>query len=330
MTQRNNMISVLRVMAMLAIILSHLFSYFGIYEYGVLNVFIYVFFIISGYLYSSKKIDNKKAFIISRIKKILVPIWIWSFILSLVTALSGKIKLAISSFMVSLFNLHGLDYLFFGRHLLDQYQIGGLIHCWFITVIMLCYISLIYIKDSKLEEFIKKNQLLSIIIFVIIQIVLAMLLRIQIAGVLAFYLGYFSLSNSSENPKRSILYFAVSLLLGLARLYFHINADGSIFYDQIIQPYFNISAALLLTSVSIYFYGNVPMIEKKINCISNNIIFKWLENNSYYLYIVHFAFFYQPLNFLLSSNFGILVFLLLLCLLAQIVNYLANLISNNR
>lgn len=330
MTKKNSVISILRVVAMLAIILLHLFSYFGIYEYGILNIFIYVFFIISGYLYSNKKIDNKKDFIISRIKKILIPLWIWSFIISIITAVSGKIKLAISSFFISLFNLHGLDYLFFGHHILDNFQVEGLIHCWFITVIMACYLSLIFIKGSKIEEYIEKNRILSMTIFIIFQVLLALLLNVQIAGILAFYFGYYCLSDRNINIKNCLLYFIVSLLLGFARIYLHAYIDGTIFYDQVIQPYFNISSAMFIVVIALLLYQNNPMIKDTINDVSKNNIFRWFEKNSYYLFIVHYAFLYQPFNFLLFGNFKIIIFSLSLFLSAQILNVLTNLIAKNK
>lgn len=327
--QRNKMISFLRVIAMLAIILLHIFSYVGIYEYGVLNIFTYVFLIISGYLYSSKKIVSKKEFIINRIKKILVPLWIWSLFLSIVTAIKGQLKLAITSFVISLFNLNGLDYFFFGHHILDNYQIEGLYHCWFITLIFVCYIILAYIKESKIEKIILKHKNIAFVLSFFIQIVFSLIFNVQIGGIITFFIGYFYLKNKEIKRIDIVKLLIACILLTSIRVLTHKIIDGTVFYDYIIQVYFNMIIGLFIFAFLMYIYQNNNNINNIIYKITNTKICIMLEKNSYYLYIVHYAFLKKPFDLSIFMDSKILqvgLFFVLSLISAKIINYFCNLI----
>ena len=332
MNEKNKIISILRVISMLAIIILHIFSYFGIYEFGILNVFIYVFFLISGYLFSKKIIDNKKEFIKKRIKKILLPLWVWSLFLSLYVAIFKKqIKLAATSFLISLFNLNGLDYFFFGHHILDKYQIEGITHCWFVTAIFVCYLIMVAIKDTKIETKIENNLKSSLTISLAIQILLAIFINVQISGIITFFIGYFYFSKQKPSKQKSIALFFCTLIFGLIRIYLHTYIDEKIFYDQTIQPYFNMLASAFILTTSTYLFSNNQSFNKIVNKICNNRLFVLLEENSYFLFITHFTFIYGPLNIMMyikNKPLQICCFVVLSIISAYIINHICKRINH--
>ena len=74
---KNSTISMIRLLAMLSIIACHFCQYYNSEWAWWLNVGVQVFFIISGYLYGSKSIDEPILWLKKRFVKILTPYYIF-------------------------------------------------------------------------------------------------------------------------------------------------------------------------------------------------------------------------------------------------------------
>lgn len=84
-TGRNYCISILRVLGMLFIILCHIASWLDIafleqfFNYGV-----YIFLFISGFLYANKEINSPSKWFLTRVKKLLIPFYLFVIPVSIV------------------------------------------------------------------------------------------------------------------------------------------------------------------------------------------------------------------------------------------------------
>lgn len=308
-------ISIIRVCAMLAIVLAHILTYFSINTHQILSIGVEIFLIISGYLYSNRKIENKKEFLIKRAKKLLIPFIIWSFILSISTiVIYGKNKLAIQSFITSLFNLQGLNWIFLNTKI-GINRISGIAHCWFLTVIFICYILMALIKNTELENKLKNKKYL--ILLIIAQIVLSYL-KIQISYLICFYIGYSFIEKDKIDRKqaRNIIVFAV--IISITRITANLLIDGTILYNDVIARLSSLVIGYIFVIFVMYNEINANNFYK---AISNNVVFNFFEEYSFYIYIVHYCFMKDPFNVnSITSNRTIqLSYILLMTFLSCII-----------
>lgn len=73
----SNAISIVRVLAMLAIVLCHFLQAYDNKWAWVLNAGVQVFLVLSGYLYGHKEVGNWRKWFISRFVKLYVPLYIY-------------------------------------------------------------------------------------------------------------------------------------------------------------------------------------------------------------------------------------------------------------
>ena len=78
----SKIITIIRAIAMVLIILCHYCDYFEGVEFlsQLFNVGVPIFFIISGFLYGQKQINNIKKWYIKQFAKIVIPLYIYYFI----------------------------------------------------------------------------------------------------------------------------------------------------------------------------------------------------------------------------------------------------------
>ncbi len=78
--QESISLTYIRVLAMFSIILCHLFQTYHLVGWSdIFNMGVQVFFVMSGFLYGHKQIDNWKEWYIKRAKRIYIPYLIFSY-----------------------------------------------------------------------------------------------------------------------------------------------------------------------------------------------------------------------------------------------------------
>ena len=127
-------IQLLRITSMFMILLCHFCNESGNTVGNALgqflNVGVFIFFIISGYLFGKRNIDNTKEWYIKRCIRIFIPLWVWTIVVNIIYAVIGmEGEISIKYIVITMLNLQG----FFGTTL-------GLSHLWFLSVIMICYL----------------------------------------------------------------------------------------------------------------------------------------------------------------------------------------------
>lgn len=124
MTHRSYAISWIRFLAMCMIVTCHFCQHYGNELAWWFNVGVEIFFIISGFLYGQKEIDDSIRFYKKRAEKIIPPFWIYLFIFT-------AVMFFVNRSYISLRNLYDA--------FLGAVPFKGLEHLWFVPYIMFCY-----------------------------------------------------------------------------------------------------------------------------------------------------------------------------------------------
>ena len=296
-------ISMLRVISMFLIILCHIIRNYTFIPFSnrlseVFNAGVYTFLGISGYLFGMKRIKRFIPWVIARIKKIWLPVFIIVIIDITCLSIFSNEKISIRQCITYVLNLQGLMFLDWRRFTgLLGGEITNLGPLWFMTVIMLCYLCvpvLQWVRESANRD----NHIIYIIVLFCLYTAFGMIeLCIGFHGFYfaAFIAGYF-LSSYHENGKRLgnvivILICCAVLLMQVVRLFMQKAIDDSVVYLTYIgfsHSFLGLSLLLVVTEV---YQAN-----KRFFLFGNNIVIQILDKYSVYIYLVHQLFCSRPWN----------------------------------
>lgn len=287
---RDLSIQIIRIMAMLLIIICHFCDYSNnryISSLGqFFNIGVFIFIFISGYLYGDKKICNYKKWLFSRVKKIMIPVYIFIvFLIFLNSALTETFQY--KYLFIYLFNL---QYFFNG--------ITGGGHLWFISVILICYL-LVPLLNKYKEKVLGYFKYISIFL-IILSILIGLVSKVWgLLGfyIYVFYLGYFIRNKNFVKIKYWKL--IVFIILGLVgRIIGKCLFDDTLFYETTITA---ITHTIITVSVFIFLYKILMRVRLKNNSIGGRII-SFFDDLSYYIFIVHYMFIIGPVYLLSLTN----------------------------
>lgn len=274
---RNLDIQLTRILAMVFIVLCHLVQQIHIPIVAklsqFLNVGVYIFFFISGYLYGDKEIKDKKSWFRQRFIILMIPIYIFLIFIFVVQYMYGV-------FQVKYVFIYGLNLQrFFGYSL-------WLEHLWFMTVIWICYF---------ITPVLYKNQKLLTPTFIICFWMVCSLVSYgnKNIGQILFYIsaylvGYIYKKESYKTVNNSYLFLgvAICIFVRLLGLYF---LDNTIFYDNII-----VFISQIILSIFIY-----CIIKNYVKCnfiIKIRNVMNHFDELSFYIYITHCTFISGPIR----------------------------------
>lgn len=309
-------ISVIRVCAMLSIIAGHWLSMQKInhFQFGAIGV--EIFFFISGYLYSDKKIHNIKDWMCNRWNRLIVPYWIVLGGCILLRLLSGY-DVTVSAAIVFFLNLQGIDRIF--RNI-SLPVLKGMGQTWFLSVLVICYIIMLVLKkkpiiEKKIREHIKGAFVCS----VLCQIVLSFV-GIQIIRPLCFFYGYFWNKEKLNMPikKYSILTLLLIMLTAM-RFIMHGFCDNSILYDYIVFSWSFVVLAIWLIVTAVKVLDRIP---QAISKMVSSRFWKILDLMTYPLFLTHYMFTsgeFAVINWMNGLLGQMLVFVVLTCTTAFLV-----------
>ena len=145
---RDPAITTLRMLAMIGIVLTHLAQY---YELGdikhVLRLGTPLFFLMSGFLYGQKQINQWGKFYYRRWKTLMIPVYIWIVIVGILSAILFSTHYSAWQYITHIFNLAGLQNVTFMSNgpAYELFTMGGNLksmsgmgHLWFMTFLMVC------------------------------------------------------------------------------------------------------------------------------------------------------------------------------------------------
>ena len=297
--KKDKSIQITRIIAMFSIVLCHLVQQLEnsklIMSAQFLNVGVFIFLFISGYLYGNKNIQNKKSWLIQRFIKLMIPIYI--FMIFIFGFQLYKDTFELKYLFIYLFNL---------QRILGTIPEAG--HLWFMTVLMLCYFITPIL--NKYKEKICKSYL-----FLILWFILSILICIihgdtgQILLYMLVYLFGYHYRNNPIDIKNitSIITIIASIIIRLLGKYLF---DGTIIYDRII-----VTITHLILSFMIY--KLISNLREKTKKISDKII-NHLDNISLYVYITHCIFMIGPIRLM-----NLTPYIIINIILTLIMSYLS-------
>ena len=280
---------------------------------------VYLFLIISGYLYGKKDISKNSTYtkwLISRGKRILIPFYVFMTILSCIYIVLG-LKIEPLNWIVYIFNLQGLEI-----------YVHGAEHLWYLTIAMVCYF-ITPILDKNKYKLNKQKLIVFFIIYVAIQLIMSYFIYEQFGRYLILiglyivsYLIGFYWNSESIDFKIFILY-CIGLIFALAsRIIGIIMFDGSILYDILIVGYTH-----SLLGLSIFFIGFYIVKQFKLNILFSFV--KKFDAISYEIYLVHYMFIGGPVSVLFTDSSIINCFFVLIASIvsALVLNKISTIIK---
>ena len=119
--EKSNAISIVRIVATCSIVLCHIFQAYDNPLAWRFNVGVQIFFVLSGYLYGHKVIDNWLKCFWNRVKKLYIPCFIYCLVALSVLHFVAQQPVTIYDYLT----IRAVD---------------GLSHLWFMKAIFLCYL----------------------------------------------------------------------------------------------------------------------------------------------------------------------------------------------
>lgn len=325
----NPAVSFVRVFSMVLIFITHYLSWKNINCFQMSTVGVSAFLFISGYLYGSKNIENRRKFFIQRVKRVLVPFWILSTFLSIYLLFQNESILALKNFLETLFNLQGIHFIFRVPFKLGTYHISGLSHCWFLTVIIICCLLVVALKNSKIERFVENHIILSLCILIILHISLSFI-NVTIGEFVIFFVGYFFKRIESKDnllgSKYTFAIVALSLVAFIARVLLRRYFDDTPIYNGFIASFVSNVCAVCMFVV-IYQICNL---KSNIACVTTrSSVWVRVDKMTYPIYLTHYMFLKGPFELVCIQNpfFQGITFVAFSLITALVLNSVSKMVS---
>ena len=302
-------IVLLHCMGMLMILFAHIAHANGYMNVGELLITgVPLFLFVSGFLVGARPAQHNMAWVAKKAKRILVPYYVL-----LIVVLALYLVLQAEPFQwkqwAFLFaDMQGLTNFVFYNDITGYYAplAQGVGHFWFVTVIMLCYLSVpFFVKVCEFVFCKRHGKALIIATIVIVQPIL-LFYNVQIAYFVLFFLGYLFAKNRIEmSTKRFALATALTVLLFACRLTARQYLDGTVLYNHYVANLSNSAIGLWLVALVFYLRNMKPQL---IDGIASWKFVVWMESIIYEVYLVHhiiikgsWSFYGFGLNFWLAT-----------------------------
>lgn len=286
---RNSAISLCRVCSMVMIVLCHIIGYYTFIPGHrqlpqILNVGVYTFLGISGFLYGGKTLSHWGHWMKQRAIKILLPALMLSAVALVIGYLGGERYDAVSA-LVNLFQLQGLSFLLpgIGQYFKGHSMLGPL---WFLTVIMLCYCLTPVLQ--KLREAVRGRYALAwLIVAGVGCFVLCLTTQICLFYFLTFALGYFlGMECPRMGTKPMVLLTLGMIPAQILRMLLRATADGTPLY----QTYTYLSHMILGLWILCFFLWCGERFPAGVAALANARAVTAFDGLSLYVYMVHGVF----------------------------------------
>lgn len=267
-------VSFVRFVAILMIVACHIFQYFDNSLAWWFNVGVQLFLVISGYLYSTKKIESYIGFIKKQVVKLLVDYFI--VVVGVVCVACCFSKEINKGDIIRLTLLFGPD------------DFVPLKHLWFIRYILICYLILPILQQIMDWCETRKNSVVWLLFMSIgIQVIsLVYIKHLDVSLINAFVFGMIirRLELTRLSWRVNIFIIAVALAMNTLRIVVDYDGDGITYmvYDMFCK-YAHVMLATSLFILIRYLYERA-LRYKLINLLA------WSDIYSYDIYLVHHIF----------------------------------------
>lgn len=312
-------IEIIRILAMFSIIVCHIFQEYNNELAYWLNVGVQIFILISGFLYGSKNNKFDKEWMKKRFKKILIPYYIYIFVIILYYICFKQNYLNIENILVTIFCLQ-----------LFLPGIPGLGHLWFIPLILICYLATpliqkIYGKITANTNLCGIIIKISIIILLLNLTVLFPLINMTlIMNVVCYIIGYFvaRLYRDGKINDKIMKYGTIVvtiLAIIISTIYILVHYILEINDNTIINMVLSYKNAFNGIAIFMILYLSLSKLKEIKNKILNKIL-DVLNKYSFEIYITHLIYILGPSSLLTAMN-NIVLEIVIISLLIAISAY---------
>ena len=275
---------------MLLIISCHICQYYGSEYAWWLNVGVQIFFVLSGFLYGNKSIDEPIEWIKKQFVKILPPYYLFIFITIVLYLIFSPGTLSIKEIVGSIFCVGTLK---------------GIGHLWFVGNILICYILTPYLdwifRRNVERKFLSNLKMLIFLAIVLTFIGIYLHFYFRPGHILCYIVGYV-LSVTYRNYGDKVIYstmilsgvaaFALKSVYVYLKYFKNVKMIGlwSHFHD-----YSHIVLGLFITALLLVLLYKVPRLK----------IASFSDKYSYEIYIVHQLFILSPLSLMALTNYPV-------------------------
>lgn len=327
--ERNNAISILRVLSMLSIVSCHMLSFLNMDSLAMFfNVGVFVFLFISGFLYGNKNIDEYGKWFNKCCQKLLIPFYIFLFFLLTYYYLTQTGHFDLKTLFIFTFCLQGVHWLV----PIMNVRIQGADHLWFITIIFLCYFLMLIVKklESKYTSFDKHIVVIVLLILVFLQLAKFIGFKFNSEYFLIFFVGYFIAKYKVRVTKMNFV------LLGLVAMVVSIviRLLSKYLFDN--MPIYGMIVPVTHSLLAVSFYFIISYLSNRFSkicsVISHSKLWMWFDNLSYYIYIIHYMFLVGPFSVDVFgfNKFVLVIIFALFVLLSSLVLYFVCYFINNK
>ena len=283
----NPCISAIRLIAMSLIIACHILQYYDNKLAWQLNIGVQIFFILSGFLYGNKDIDDSIRWIRKNLYKIILPYWIFLVIVIVSYLLFAPEYINLNSCISALLGIS---------------TIKGVEHLWFVGYIIVCYLITPYLhiiaRSLNTNNTLSKNVLIlicTITIYYIIQVMTNAYFNPDKIScyILGYYSAIFIKMYKLEYKKVALGMILLSLIMICIRfICAYCDCIEPILYSQLVKISYIIIAFAITFSLMI--------ILKKIRY---NKLLLFSDKYSYTIYLVHQLFILSPFTLLRATDY---------------------------
>lgn len=320
--QRELELDFIRVVSMLMILFCHICAEAGIKWGEYFNVGVIIFLYMSGYLSGQSCCDKK--WLGKRLKRILPEYYIFLLCYLIISILFFRAKYSVKQVMINLLLLQGI---------FTDDGLPNILHLWFVTYILICYLCTPFIAKRIASWGWKKSIALAVIMQLLI-IPLRMLgIKIVFSRFAAYYMGLYTVKVRKKNlmvdSPQKIKGMAVPVLLAhvIRCIYEFTELQNKLppIMDQALGLVWQWTHMLLgiFLFYLLWYVGNKTMMQMKP--LSKKIIYN-VSAKSYCIYIVHQIFVYHDYavtRYVRPYGLGIAVALLGIGVSAYALDYLS-------
>lgn len=295
---RNPAISLCRIFSMVLIILCHIVHLYPFIPGSgilgeVLNVGVYTFLAISGYLYGQKNVDRFGSWLARRAVKVMLPSSILSVAVFLGMALVHR-RFDPVSFLVYVSNLQGIAFFLPAKWTFFR-QVSPIVPLWFVTVIMLCYclIPLFQKLRKLLPAFPVCLAIFAVLTFVCYAV--GYVTGVQLFYFLTFFIGYCMGHFGEAAALKPVPFAGFSLVMAgmqVLRLVLRGLYDGA----EIYQVFVGVSHMTLGIWILGVFFLLGRYLPAQILAMSRSRLMVWFDGISLYVYMTHSVFITSALS----------------------------------
>lgn len=289
----DGVIRLLRVMSMVLIILCHVIRYYPMIPGSavldqVFNVGVYVFLLISGYLYGGKTVTDFGNWLVGRWRRVVIPMIVLVALDAMALAWMGA-GISASQLVMLLWNLQGLGFLSWPAASEFPAVVDHLGSLWFVTVIMLCYcmVPVLQYARARVSAF---WSVMTIALLLAADVIIYVTMDAAIVYFIAFGIGYWLGSVGLGEREMGVLpYRVLSAVMAGAqwgRLFLRARMDGTSLYTAVV----GITQCVLACWIFVTAFRVRQLWPELTDRMSESQIVRWLEGQSYYVYLTHYLF----------------------------------------